>query len=366
MGMGDLRAAERSSSSSRNYSSGRSNSISKSNKTSSGGMGNLRASERSTSSSKPQIPRSIGSNVTTGPSGMGGLRASERSTNSSKPSVGMGDLRTSERSSSRPSSGNSSHSSPNTGMGSVRKSESSSTPVNSNRSSGNFLSSAWGDFKKGVSQVFNGDSWKKSYDVAKENLPKGAKTVAVEGFLGVDQSTFSRYNSGQMSKEEKIKTTGVMLVNVLTHRSGGKSKVGAAASKVDSVTVKEAVRANSATVKGTGNSQIKQNKANGEVYEKKVMANMSKTHSDVTQQITVKTQSGAKTRLDIVGTNKKTGKTEIVEVKASQTAPLTKNQKKAFPEIEQSGAKVVGKGKKPFTGGTHIPPTQVQINRKKK
>jgi filamentous hemagglutinin len=54
-----------------------------------------------------------------------------------------------------------------------------------------------------------------------------------------------------------------------------------------------------------------------------------------------------------------------VECKASPTAPLTKNQKKAFPEIEQTGATVVGKGKPPYTNGTRIPPTTVQIDRKK-
>ncbi len=34
------------------------------------------------------------------------------------------------------------------------------------------------------------------------------------------------------------------------------------------------------------------------------------------------------------------------------------------PEIEQSGATVVGKGKAPYTGGTKIPPTKVEIIRK--
>ncbi|WP_197074556.1 hypothetical protein [Geobacillus kaustophilus] len=63
--------------------------------------------------------------------------------------------------------------------------------------------------------------------------------------------------------------------------------------------------------------------------------------------------------------NSQTGQIQCVECKASSTAPLTKNQKKAFPEIEQSGATVVGKGKAPYTGGTKIPPTKVEIIRKK-
>mgnify|MGYP003304411993 CR=1 FL=1 len=55
----------------------------------------------------------------------------------------------------------------------------------------------------------------------------------------------------------------------------------------------------------------------------------------------------------------------IQEYKASSTAPLTKNQKKAHPEIEKSGGIVVGKGKPPFIGGMEIPPTKVKIVRKK-
>jgi hypothetical protein len=46
------------------------------------------------------------------------------------------------------------------------------------------------------------------------------------------------------------------------------------------------------------------------------------------------------------------------------TAPLTSNQKIAFPEIFESGATVVGKGKGIFSGGYQIPPgTKVIIIR---
>jgi hypothetical protein len=44
-------------------------------------------------------------------------------------------------------------------------------------------------------------------------------------------------------------------------------------------------------------------------------------------------------------------------------APLTKNQKKAFPQIAESGAVVKGKGKPNVPGGTKIPPTPVEIAR---
>lgn len=57
------------------------------------------------------------------------------------------------------------------------------------------------------------------------------------------------------------------------------------------------------------------------------------------------------------------GNIVLGEAKSSPTAPLTPNQRKAFPEIAQSGGLVVGKGKPGFPGGTQIPPTQVEIIR---
>lgn len=63
-----------------------------------------------------------------------------------------------------------------------------------------------------------------------------------------------------------------------------------------------------------------------------------------------------------MGTRNK--KPRLIEAKASKTAPLTKNQKKAFPEIEKSGAVVVGKNGLPnYPPGTKIPPQKVRIIR---
>lgn len=111
--------------------------------------------------------------------------------------------------------------------------------------------------------------------------------------------------------------------------------------------------------------QIKLNKAQGNAYEQIVKQEISNTQTNVVEQITVKTESGVKTRLDLVGQNKQSGVIELTEVKSSPTAPLTSNQKIAFPEITKTGATVVGKGKPPYTGGIKIPPTKVKINRLK-
>jgi filamentous hemagglutinin len=109
-------------------------------------------------------------------------------------------------------------------------------------------------------------------------------------------------------------------------------------------------------------SGVQKNKAAGDAFEKQVMENIQKTHSEVVQQVTVKTESGIKTRIDIIGRDTD-GNIVCTECKASQSAPLTKNQAAAFPEIEKSGAVVVGDGKPGFPGGTQIPPTKVDIIR---
>jgi hypothetical protein len=55
-------------------------------------------------------------------------------------------------------------------------------------------------------------------------------------------------------------------------------------------------------------------------------------------------------------------KTRCIECKASETARETKNQRKAFAEIEKSGATIVGAGKPGYEGGMN-PPTKVDILR---
>jgi RHS repeat-associated protein len=112
-------------------------------------------------------------------------------------------------------------------------------------------------------------------------------------------------------------------------------------------------------------TRLSKNVKQGAKFEKKVEKVISKTDTDVAKQITVKTKSGTKTRLDFVSKSKKTGKTKLTEAKSSQKAKLTKNQKKAFPEIAKDGGTVVGKGKGKFPGGTKIPPTKVDIIRPK-
>ncbi|RME29063.1 MAG: hypothetical protein D6798_01045, partial [Deltaproteobacteria bacterium] len=109
-------------------------------------------------------------------------------------------------------------------------------------------------------------------------------------------------------------------------------------------------------------STIRANAVKGAAFEAEVGAALENTADVVAPQITVKTASGTRTRIDFV-TMQADGTIGCVECKASATAPLTKNQKAAFPEIAESGATVVGKGKPGVPGGTQIPPTEVDIIR---
>lgn len=110
-------------------------------------------------------------------------------------------------------------------------------------------------------------------------------------------------------------------------------------------------------------STITENAAKGAAHEAKVVENLKQTQTGVVQQVTVKTQSGVKTRLDAAGRDANSGAVKLTEAKSSPTAPLTKNQKAAHPEIAATGATVVGQGKPGFKGGTKIPPTEVDIIR---
>ena len=109
-------------------------------------------------------------------------------------------------------------------------------------------------------------------------------------------------------------------------------------------------------------TQLEKNKAAGAAFEEEAYSGFSEEMEESGQQVTIKTGSGTRTRLDMIGRDAN-GDIACVECKASDTAPLTRNQKRAFPEIEQSGGRIMGKGKPGFPGGTQIPPTRVEILR---
>lgn len=109
-------------------------------------------------------------------------------------------------------------------------------------------------------------------------------------------------------------------------------------------------------------TQLEKNKQKGKAFEEASFDEFSKIKPEAAREVTVKTDSGVRTRIDMMGRDAD-GNISCVECKSSETAPLTRNQKLGFPEIEKTGATVVGKGKPGFTGGTRIPPTRVDIIR---
>lgn len=112
-------------------------------------------------------------------------------------------------------------------------------------------------------------------------------------------------------------------------------------------------------------TQLEKNKTRGRAFEDEIYGDYSSGRAETVREITVKTKSGTRTRIDMMG-READGSISCVECKSSDTAPLTPNQKVAYPEIEESGGVIVGKGKPGFPGGTQIPPTKVEIIRPSK
>jgi len=103
----------------------------------------------------------------------------------------------------------------------------------------------------------------------------------------------------------------------------------------------------------------------GREYEEDSNRELQRDKLEVGPQLTLETPSGRQTRIDFVTRHPTSGEIRCIECKASETAPLTRNQREAFPEIGTAGATVKGAGKPGFPGGTYIPPTNVEIMRKR-
>ena len=122
---------------------------------------------------------------------------------------------------------------------------------------------------------------------------------------------------------------------------------------------------------GFGAVNIKQvniNKINGDLFEAHVIETvLPKTQNTIRPQVTIKSNgpSSLSVRLDAVGFDNSTNAIALSDMKASLTAPHTPNQTIVYPELAIHGGTVRGAGKYPFVGGTSIPPTTVNIIRKK-
>lgn len=109
-------------------------------------------------------------------------------------------------------------------------------------------------------------------------------------------------------------------------------------------------------------SKVIDNKLQGDKFEQEQYEKLVSQGYDPQRQVMVETPSGVRTILDLI--MKKDGVDVCIECKSSPTAPLTSNQKKAFPEIKEKGATVISSGKDGYPKGTIIKPTEVHIERK--
>jgi RHS repeat-associated protein len=112
---------------------------------------------------------------------------------------------------------------------------------------------------------------------------------------------------------------------------------------------------------------VQANKAAGDAWEAEVVnKQLPITQDNIQPRITIKSSgpSGKNVRLDAVGTDRATGNVRLTDAKASPTARFTPNQTVVYPELQKHGGTVAGAGKPPYSGGTVIPPTKVDVIRK--
>lgn len=112
--------------------------------------------------------------------------------------------------------------------------------------------------------------------------------------------------------------------------------------------------------------QLRSNVKQGKQFETGELKRLTQTGNltETQPQITIKT-GDVRTRVDAMSITP-SGEIRLFEFKSSSTAPLTKNQKIAYPSLLESGGSVVGAGKGTFTEGFSIPQgTYVEIIRPK-
>ena len=110
-------------------------------------------------------------------------------------------------------------------------------------------------------------------------------------------------------------------------------------------------------------AQLKVNSAAGRVFEREAGQSLAEEGVQIGAQVTAKTKTGRKGRLDFLTRDPNSAELGCIECKGSTSAPVRPKQQRFFNEIEEGGGTVVGNGKPGFEGGTLIPPTRVRIIR---
>jgi hypothetical protein len=194
-----------------------------------------------------------------------------------------------------------------------------------------------------------------------------AACIPIVGSLG---TTAKLVNKGSQVVETVV--DGAKVIDNLVDTSKMVDKVNDAGKVIDNISdvskgidaTKQTSNVASEVIEGGSQADVlAKNRTQGKAFEQQEFSDFSKTNSNAVEQVTIKTSSGTNTRVDAIGLDGN-GNVVINEFKSSASAPLTPNQKIAFPEIYSSGGTVVGKGKGVFTGGYQIPSgTEVKIIR---
>ncbi len=98
-------------------------------------------------------------------------------------------------------------------------------------------------------------------------------------------------------------------------------------------------------------------------FETDVVEEARRRYTHVWTEVTVVTPSGVATRPDFIAWDDRANKFYFGDAKSSAGAPLTEAQSAGYPDIEEWGATVVGKGKPGLPSGYVIPATPVTIIR---
>ena len=191
------------------------------------------------------------------------------------------------------------------------------------------------------------------------------ESVAIYTALGFSSLTFAAISAidaikyGSKGNASLAFTSGFFALLGL----GGAAGCFGQAFKIQSAKSTTSTVSNNSNGNTTKAETIRKNAQQGRDFEIQEFDKFKEKYNNAVEQITIKTSSGTRTRVDAIGLDSG-GKVVIYEFKSSDTAPLTANQKTAFPEILESGGVVVGKGKGIFNGGYEIPKgTTVEVIR---
>ncbi|MCR5599336.1 MAG: HINT domain-containing protein [Ruminococcus sp.] len=99
------------------------------------------------------------------------------------------------------------------------------------------------------------------------------------------------------------------------------------------------------------------NKAKGKKAQDERHAELLKDHPDTQQEVTIRPYDENGNLVDYNVRVDEINNEFFNEVKASETAPYTTNQRKGYELLQKYGGEIRGKGKPGFEGGTKLPPT---------